>query len=105
MKIKNIRHIGIPTSDMESALTFWESAGFSVDTSGSEVINGRKINWVKMTNAQGYCIEILDGGSFHIAFTVDKLIEEHYINLAPSGHRIQFGQGPDGIGLEFVEEA
>ena len=104
MQILNLRHIGIPTADLESTVAAWQKMGFEIKSSGQETINGREINWVKMENQQGYCIEVLDGGSFHVAFTVDEVVKDHYYFQAPSGVKIQFSRGPDGIGLEFVEE-
>jgi catechol-2,3-dioxygenase len=105
MKVINFRHIGIPAQNLEETISYYTSVlGFSITESGMDVINGRTINWVKMKNAQGVCIEFQDGFSLHFAFTVDEINKDHYYFVAPSGCKVQFVNDPNGYGLEFVQE-
>lgn len=103
MKVLNFRHLGIPTDNLEGSVEFYKKCGFDVIETGQDTINGQVLNWVKMKNDQGFCIEVLSGGYFHLAFTVDEVEKSHYYYQAPSGAKIQFGVDPNNVQIEFVE--
>jgi hypothetical protein len=108
LKVLNFRHFGIavPEADLDKIAEDFLQLGFDFHPGyqcrGTDVLNGQVINWIKMINDQGFVIELLSGGYTHLAFTVDKVNDDRYIMLAPSGHRIQFEVR--GLPIEFVEE-
>jgi catechol 2,3-dioxygenase-like lactoylglutathione lyase family enzyme len=111
------RHVGIPVSDMASALHFYhELLGFSVKVNereeGSYIetvtdLPGARIHIVKLVARDGWMVELLeyeshpgrprpvthvrDTGCAHIALTVDDLDSE-YVRLSDAG--VSFNSPP-----------
>jgi hypothetical protein len=104
LKVLNFRHIGIvvPDEELEEIAESYSYMGFDFDSRGHDIIDGQVIQWIKLKNKQGFMVELLNGGFNHLAFTVDRVNEDRYIRMAPSGHRIQFEVR--GMPIEFVEE-
>lgn len=107
MKILGFRHSGIPVEGyasmkiMENFLI--KRCGFVEAERGLDVINGARMDWVKVVSSEGDLIEIITGGSFHIAFTVNHVDPNHYYYVTPSGHKIQYGW-IENLLIEYVEE-
>ena len=105
MKVLGVRHFGIPAQDLENSVEFYRGLGFEVKTSGADIINGQSIDWIKMENKDGDCIELLKGGFAgpHLAVEVEAVDRGAYYFMTPSGHKVQFGFDPAGFLVEYVE--
>lgn len=104
MNVIGLRHYAIRVSDMENSIAFYAAYGFSILETGTDHINGFPVTWCKLQDDSGFVLELVSGWASHLAFTVKKLNPKKYINLAPSGHLIQFEHDPDGNIIELVVE-
>jgi len=103
MKILEFRHLGMPVNDLESSMAFFEEHGFSTVETGSDIISGTEMKWVKMSNDLGFVIELITGGQYHLAFGVDAIPEDQYVFHTPRGYKVVFDKTPEGMPVEYVE--
>ncbi len=133
LKIKHIQHIGIPVSNMDKSITFYERLGFKNVMPSTFEIKGEKGGIVAMMERNTMIIELYqlpashlpeiknrkDGHIDHIAFDVDdadltfKTLKENnfivlenepvFLNFWNKGCKYFNILGPDGERLEFNE--
>jgi hypothetical protein len=110
MKLLSIRHVGITESPYpEYKKDDLVEAGFSIHSTGTDIINGYELRWSKLQLQTGPLLELVDveydvdSPRIHVAVTVDRVRRNRYYYIAPSGHKVQYDT-IGGITFEFVEE-
>ena len=133
LKINHIQHIGIPVSNIQKSIGFYEKFGFTNVMPSSFEIEGEKGGIVAMMKRDSIILELYqmpasylteiknrkDGNIDHIAFDVDDIelafttIKENhftilekepvFLNFWNKGCKYFNVLGPDGERLEFNE--
>ena len=133
LKINHIQHIGIPVSNIQKSIGFYEKFGFTNVMSSTFEIEGEKGGIVAMMKRDSIILELYqmpasylteinnrkDGHIDHIAFDVDDIelafttIKENhftilekepvFLNFWNKGCKYFNVLGPDGERLEFNE--
>ena len=133
LKINNIQHIGIPVSNIQKSIAFYEQFGFKNVMPSTFEIEGEKGGIVAMMERGAMVIELYqmpsshlseianrkDGHIDHVAFDVDdinltyKTLKENnftilenepvFLNFWNKGCKYFNIVGPDGERLEFNE--
>ncbi len=133
LKINHIQHIGIPVSNIEKSIAFYEQFGFKNVMPSTFEIEGEKGGIVAMMKRSSMILELYqmpashlseitnrkDGHIDHVAFDVDdvdltfKILKENnfiilenkpvFLNFWNKGCKYFNILGPDGERLEFNE--